>query len=545
MNNHRRSLAAFGVTHQPQTYQGMLAGVSKLTSAIRPTLGPFPRMVVLSSSRPGKAPELLDDGGLIARRLVQVLDRDEDIGVMYLRHLLWRIREDCGDGTATAAVMFEEIFKQGIRHIVNGGHAMPLRRYLEKGARLVLAELKEIARPVQGRDKVMRIAKSMCYDPAMAELLGEIFDTIGEYGHFELRESQGRGLEYKFTTGSYWEGPLHSKLMINQPAEKRAVFENAGVVVTDFAIEEPQHLVHVLVEARKAGITSLLMICNSISDPCLGFLMAESTRKFLSVITVKTPSQLLEEQSGGMEDIAVLTGAKPLTLHAGETLESVTPNHFGQARLVWADHQFFGIQGGQGNPRTIRQHVSSLKKLHASLEDGKMRSLVRSRIGNMLGGSAILFIGGATEVEINVNKDLAERAAESIRGAIAKGILPGGGAALLVCKPALQTAMDQANDPDEIAAYSILLRAMDIPLRTISANAGISPEDVFAEIKQAGPDHGYDVRKRGVFSIDQTEIFDTAYTVQEAAYRSIVGAALLLTVDVLVHHKKRETVMDT
>jgi chaperonin GroEL len=535
--------SGFGVVFQPRTYQGMLSGAARLASAIRPTLGPLPRMVALTKSDGGT--ELLDDGGLIARRLIQLPDRDEDVGAMYLRHLLWRMREDCGDGTATTAVLFDEILKLGVRHIVNGGNAVLLRNGLEKGARLVYAELEKMTRPFLGHRMLTHIAQSICYDESMAKMLGEIFDTIGEYGHFELRAGRGRGLDYEYTAGSYWEGPIHSKLMINRPAENRAVLEDTGVLVTDFAIEEINHLVRPIVEARKAGKTSLLLICNAINDECIGFLMSEQTRKVLPVIAVKTPSVRIEEQMGAMEDIAILTGGKQMTLHAGETLESVTPAHYGQARLAWANNQHFGLQGGQGDPRAIRRHFWSLKKLHAGMENSDSREIVRTRIGKLMGGSAILFTGGATEMEINTRKDLAERAAEAIRGAMMHGVIPGGGSSYLACRPALKTALEEALDPEEKAAYRILLTAMEIPLRTIAANAGLVPEEVFAELKQAGPGFGYDVRKRRTFDIGQAELIDSASVVQAAAYRAIMGAALLLTVDVLVHLKKPEAILDT
>ena len=537
-------VASFGVTIQPKTYQGMLNGVDKLVNAIRPTLGPFPRMVAMASSSPGRTPELMDDGGLIARRIIQFPDRDEDMSAMYLRHLLWRMREDCGDGTTTTAVLFQDILHQGIRHIVHAGHAMPLRNYLEQGARLVYAELEKMAQPVENQEMVARIAQSICYDPPMARMLGEIFETIGEFGHFELRSGQGRGLEYEYVEGTFWEGALHSKTMVNIPGENRALLENAAVLVTDLAIDDLHHLVRMITEAKKAGKTALMLICSALSEACVGFLMAESTRKVLPVFAVKTPSMRLEEQIAAMEDIAVMTGAAPMTRQAGETLETVDAHHFGQARNVWSKDQFFGIVGGQGDPHKVRQHFRQLKILHTHLDTGEARDLVRQRIGKLMGGSAVLYVGGATETEIKVRKDLAERTAEAIRGTIMKGVLPGAGMAFLACKPALQAAMQRATDPDEIAAYRILSHAMETPLRTIAANSGLVPNEVMARLKASPPGSVYDVIQKRAVPGDQIAVFDSASVVQNAAYRSILGAALLLTVDVLVRHKKPETMVE-
>ncbi len=523
----------------------MLRGVEKVVGAVRPTLGPFPRLVAVAPTMPGRSPELLDDGGIIARRIIQLPDRDEDIGAMYLRHLLWRVREDCGDGTATTAVLFDEILQQGVRHIVQGGSAMRLRAFLEKGARLVHLEMGKMTQQVSDNGSVARIAESICYDPAMANLLGEVFELIGPYGHFELRSGQGRGLEYESVLGVYWESRLLSKTMINVPGEGKAVLAEAAVLVTDFAIDDPHHLVHMITEAKKAGKSNLVLICNSINDTCVGFLNAESTRKVLHVIAVKTPASRLDEQIAAVQDISILTGASPLTLHAGETLMDVKGEHFGQARSIWANDQFFGIVSGKGNPHKIREHYWSLKSQYARLEFGEARTMMRNRIGKLLGGAVVLHVGGATETEINVRKDLAERSVESIRGALIDGVLPGGGMAFLACRPALKQAQQQAQDPDEVAAYRILFNAMDLPLRTMAENAGLRPDEVMAELKHSGPGFGYDIRRQQVIPMAQGDILDPAHVVQLAAYRSIVGAALLLTVDVLVHHKNPKIVADT
>lgn len=542
---------SYGVTSQPRTYRGMLRGVEKLVNAVRPTLGPYPRMVALASeSSASRAPELLDDGGLIARRLIQLPDRDEDIGAMYLRHVLWRMREDQGDGTATLAVLFEFILRQGIKHIVNGGHAMLLKSGLEKGARLVRAELEALTRPVDSAQQLIPIAESICADAEMARLIADIFDTISEYGHFELREGQGRGLEREFVQGSYWEGPLQSKSQANVPGQMRAELNNCAVLVTDFMIEDMHELVHVITEAKKAGHSSLLLVCSTISEPCIGFLNMESTRKVLPVIAVKTPELQIDAQMAAEEDIATLTGAVPLTRLAGETLNSLKAHHFGSARSAWADKQYFGIMGGQGDPLKVRQHIHRLRGQHSRLETGgggvaAERELIRQRIGRLMGGAAILWVGGAVDVEIAVRKDMAERAAEAVRGAMMKGVLPGGGMALLACKPALLRELNCAEDPDEKAAYRILLQAMDAPLRAIAANAGFSPDEVMAEVKLAGQGHGYDVRRRQVVSMETTQVVDAASVVTAAAYRAIKTAGLLLTVDVLIHHKDPETVTET
>lgn len=546
MTKSNSTVSSYGVTMQPKTYQGLLRGIEKVVNAVRPTLGPYPRMVALSTqSSANRSPELMDDGGLIARRIIQLPDRDEDIGAMFLRNQLWRMREDHGDGTATLAVLFDYVVRQGLRHIVHGGNAMPLRRYLEQGARLVLEQLQQMTMPVEGQKSLAKIAESICSDPEMAEKLSEIFETISAYGHLELRTGNGRGLEVEYVQGSFWESELHSMTQVNIPGEKKAQLHDCAVLVTDFMVEDLHHVVRMITEAKRAGATSLFLICNGISETCIGFLNTQQTRDVLPVIAAKTPPGNFDQQVAAMEDIALLTGGVPLTRHAGETLESVRQHHFGKARSVWTNHQFLGIVGGKGDPKRLKAQLRSLKNRHAVLEAGDERELIRQRIGKLMGGSAVLWAGGATDAEMNVRKDMASRAAEAVRGAILRGCLPGGGMALLACKPALKQAMERAENPDEKAAYRILLGAMDVPLRTIVSNAGMSPDEIMAYVKMAGDGYGYDVRKRQVVSCSQTEVIDAASIVQAAAVRAINSAALILTVDVLVRHKKPETVVDT
>lgn len=530
---------------QPQTYQGLLRGIEKLVGAVRPTLGPHPRMVALTSdTNRHHTPELLDDGGMIARRIVQLPDRDEDMGAMYLRHLLWKMREDYGDGTATLAVLFDEIVRQGVRYIVHGGNAMLLRKGLEEGARLVDRELYAMTAPAGGPEQLAQIAESVCADPAIAAELGEIFDTVGAYGHLELRKGNGRGLESEYLQGSFWKGELHSQTQATIPGERKAELENCAVLITDFNVEDMHQMVRMITEAKKAGADRLFLLCNGISEACIGFLNSPQTRSVLPVIAAKTPGAQFEEQTAAMEDLAVLTGGTPLTKNAGENLESTRASHFGRARGAWANDQYLGITGGQGDPLLVKRHIRVLKSRHAAVETSSARDLLRQRIGKLTGGSALLWVGGATDAEMAVRQDMASRAAEAVRGAMVKGVLPGGGMALLACKPALQEASEQAVQEEEKAAYRILMSAVEAPMRAILANAGLNPDAAMAEVRFTPGGRGYDARRRAVITAGGAGIFDSASVTQAAAHRAIAGAALLLTVDVLLRHKKPETVVE-
>jgi chaperonin GroEL len=535
------------VVFQPATYQGFQRGIDQIVSAVRPTLGPLPRIVALDRTvTPSKMPEILDSGGVIARRIIELPGRDEDMGAMFVRHLLWRMHEKVGDGTATAAVMFQSIYDQGVRYVVAGGNAMRLRHCLEGGMRVILDELAGMATHLEGKGQLAQIAESICYDPPLARMLGEIFDIIGEYGRLEIRSGRSRELEREYVEGMYWNGGVVSRQMITDHAKLRTDMENAAILISDLEVEDPRQLVPVIEMAVKAEIRSLLIIASKLSESAIAMLLAISKdpAKF-QVIAVKAPESTAIGRAGALQDLAVLTGGRPLAKVAGYTLSRVKLSDLGRARRVWADRTYFGIVGGKGDPRALREHIATLRAVFTRTDDPPERRKLRERIGKLMGGSATLWVGGATELEINARKERAERTADALRGAITEGVLPGGGVSLLACRPALQRMRDQTTDPDERAAYRILIKALEAPIRTILANAGHDASEVMAEVKGAGIGHGFDVRCGQVVDVAQAGIFDAANVQREAVRSAVGGAALALTVDVLVHHEKPSQAMDT
>ena len=535
------------VVLQPATYQGFQKGIDQIVSAVRPTLGPLPRIVALEKTvSSNQMPEILDDGGVIARRIIEIAGRDEDMGAMYVRHLLWRMHEKVGDGTASAAVMFKSIFDQGVRYITAGGNAMQLRRHLEKGMRVMVDELAAKAIHLEGKEPLAQIAESICYDPPLARMLGEIFDIIGEYGRLEIRSGRSRELEREYVEGMYWKGGVVSRQMITDHRKLRTEMENAAILITDFDIEDPRELMPVIQSVVQAEIRSLLIIASKLSDSAIAFLLAISKdpAKF-QAIAVKSPEMTATGRAGAMEDLAVLTGGRPLARVAGYTLGRVKLDDLGQARRLWADRTYLGIVGGKGDPRALREHIATLRAAFKHADEPQDRNKLRERIGKLMGGSATLWVGAATELEIQARKERAQRTADALRGAIADGVLPGGGVSLLACRPALQDALDQATDLDERAAYRILIKAVEAPIRTILANAGYDDSEVMAEIKQAGTGYGFDVRAGQVADMAQAGIFDSASVLRETVHTAVAGAALALTVDVLVHRKEPPQAMGT
>lgn len=542
------------VVFKPAAARAMQRGINTMVNVLRPTLGPHHRIVALDKVVRGGVPEMLDSGGVIARRILQLPDRDADMGAMFVRHMVWRQHEREGDGTVTLALLFQSIFNQGVTYLAAGGNPMAFRRYLTQGAQAVIAELSKMARPVEGQEMLARVAASVCFEPSLAKLLGEIFDIIGEYGRLELREGRGFESEREYVEGIYWDGGLLSRAMMapmaraapmpgSRPTDKtvlRAEAENAAILLTNLDIQAAEDLVPVLRTAVEAGHKALVIVARNLSDAAVSLLMANRDPERLWNFAVKSPGPGSDDEADGLADMACLTGGTPIIAAAGDTLWNVTAGHFGRARLAWANHEYFGILGGGGDPKVLRQHIAALRNAFRRVQDADTRKKLRARIGKLMGGTATLWVGGFTPSDIEFKKELAERASDAVRGAMLEGVLPGGGVALLACQPAVARLLEQATDADGRAAFRILHRALEEPMRAVIENAGYDPSEIMAQVRHAPAGYGFDATCGAVLDMAEAGIFDSAAALSQAVLTAVTGAGLALTTDVLVH-KRRPT----
>ena len=525
------------VVFQPRTARGFQGGVNKIVDAIRPSLGPVPRAVAIGRVSADRPPELLDSGGIIARRIIQLPNPDEDAGAMYLRGALWNLHERVGDGVATSAVLFQSIFNEGLKYIAAGGNAMILRRYLESGMEIIVEALEDMILPISGTEALTNVAKTVCHDHEMASALGNIVSIIGENGSLEIRSGHGRSIERELITGSYWPGAVVSKQMIYDVTQNRTVFENAAILVSDLDIEEAQDLAPVIKAAVEAQINSLVIMCTKASEQVQGLMVQSKNSEKLQIIAVKTPGIRSDVQMTYMSDIAVLTGGKPLLKAAGDTLASVTSEHFGYARRIWANEEYTGIVHPQGDPKVIRKYIDALRTAIEDVKNAEDRGRLQDRIGKLLGGAAAIDVGGLTETEMETRKELAKRTADALRGAWREGILPGGGTALLACRPALEEMLNGDQSLDARAAYRILRAALEAPFRAILTSSGYAPGSNLADVELAGPGFGFDVISGQVCEMIPSGVVDVATVQKQAVISAVRSAAMALTIDVLIHRK--------
>jgi chaperonin GroEL len=522
---------------QPRTARGFQGGINKIVDAIRPSLGPFPRAVAISRAPTTRSPELLDSGGIIARRIISLPNRDEDAGAMFIRGMLWNLHERVGDGVATAAVLFQTVFNQGLKYIAAGGSPMTLRYHLEQGADMIVSALDDLTQPITGAAALMGVAQTVCHDQALAQTLGNLISLIGDEGLLEIRAGRGRDIEHELIAGSNWPGALVSKAMIYDINKSRTVFENAAILITDLEIETPQELVPVIRAAVDAQINRLVVMCSKISEGAQAILLQSRRSDKLQIIAVKTPGIRSDVQMTSMLDMATLTGAKVLVKAAGDTLTSVTSGHFGHARRIWANAEYTGLVHPQGDPKAIRHHINTLRAAHKISTKDEERQKLEERIGKLLSGSAAIDVGGLTETEMETRKELARRTVRTLRGAAREGILPGGGTALLACRPALDELRADRDSLDARAAQRILIAALEAPFRTLMSNSGYSEGKILGEVEQAGRGAGFDILSGRMSEMIPNGIMDVASVQKQAVISAIRGAALALTIDILVHRK--------
>jgi chaperonin GroEL len=479
----------------------------------------------------------LDDGATIARRIIQLPNRDEDMGAMLLRHILWRMHEQVGDGTATTAVLFQAGVRESYRYLAAGYNPMRMRRGLQQSVEVTVHHLRNLARPLEGEEAISRVAHALCQDEEMASLLGEIFDIVGSEGYVQVEGGQKRVLEREYVEGGYWKtGWLSARFMTDH---KRQVAELAepAILISDLEINSASQLAPILEKVVQAGFKSFLVIGRDVKDSALGLLIHNARNKVISTLAVRAPG-FGAERKPVLRDITALTGGTLLDEQMGASIEHAKLADLGRARRAWARKSRFGLAGGYGDPVLLRRHIAQVRTALAKEEDNFEQDRLRRRLGMLLGGVAVLRVGASTKSEVEVRKARAERGVVAVRSALQGGVVPGGGKAYLDCKAVVQRASQQVSDDAERAGFALLERALEEPLRAIATNAGYAENTVIARLEASADGIGFDARTGQMCDLWTAGILDAEQTLETALQVAMSGVAMVLTTDVLVHRRK-------
>ncbi len=519
---------------QPRAGEALKAGIDTLADAVTPTLGPLTGLVALDdANRPG-SPELLDDGGAIARRILQLRDKDADVGAMLLRENLWRQKERYGDGTATAAALYQAVFAGGHRYISAGGDAMQLRRHLEGGMRLMLARCRELAQPLANTEEIKRLALSVSGDPEIAATLADIFDVLGAHSPVEVQDG-GRELRQEFFLGSFWESKVPSNIVFQGQAGDRIELRNTAWLISDFELDDLSALVKLVTAVYEAGFDSLAILAKSFSEQIIAAQGANSQMQDFKLVFIE-PTGLVDEQEAALEDLALITGGRALRGITGHSLYGVDKAALGKTELAWLDRNRFGVIAGGGDERAVAREIEALQRRYAASDDDRRREVLRARMGRLQGGSAVIYCNGSSQSEMRYRSELLTRTIAALRAALLEGALPGGGTALLRCLEPLRQAQKSSQDEHERAALQILMAAAKVPSTQLLSHAGHeAPSLVVNEVLSRSNGAGYDLASGLLSDMRGGGPLDSAAAVMGAIRSGIGGAALALTIDTIVH----------
>jgi chaperonin GroEL len=507
----------------PHARELLQSGFDTVGSALRPTLGPVARTVLVEQMNRTDPPELLDDAASVARRIVE-LPLYRNAGGMLMRHLVWRVLDQVGDGTATASVIAQALLREANRQIAAGANPALLRRGIDSGLVQALEALDRLARPIQGLEALRQVALAAGHDEAIADAIIEIHRRYGMDIVISVQEWLANELAIEVADGAKWNGGFASSEFVNDPERGLAWAESPYILVTNLFLERAEQVIPLMQRVATAGGRALVIIASRISGSALATLLVNNQRGSLQSLAIRAPGEGMH-RVGVLQDLAAQTGGRFLSADAGDRVENARIEDLGRCDLVWASRDFFAVIGGQGDPAAIEERVRLIRTALDSEDIPYDRELLRQRLGRLTGGVALLNVGAATKTEMLERKARAERAVKAVEAARDGGVVPGGGVALVAAAQSIVTCEDRLSFDERLGRLA-LIRAMEEPLRVIVQNAGGEPEPVVHAVRQGRGELGYDATRRQFVHTSEAGIMDP-HQVVRAALRSGVSAAVM------------------
>ena len=506
--------------------RGLKRGVDRLAEAVRVTLGPKGRNVVLDKKY--GSPTITNDGVTIARD-IELDDPFENMGAQLLKEIATKTDDVAGDGTTTAIVLGQAMIAEGLQNVSAGANPMGIKRGIEKGVEAIVVELKRQSRPVDNRAQIAAVASISAADPEVGRIIAEVMDKVGKDGVITVEEGQSLGLETEYTEGMQFDRGYLSAYLVTNADRMEAVLESPLILITDKKISSVKDMLPALELAVGQG-KPIVIIAEDVDGEALATLVVNKLRGTVQVLAVKAPG-FGDRRKEMLRDIAVLTGGTVISEEIGRKLDSVAFEDFGSARRVVATKDDTTIIDGDGKSDQIKARMSQIK---AQIEDTTSdydREKLQERLAKLSGGVAVIKVGAATEVELKEKKHRIEDALSTTRAAVEEGLVAGGGTTLLQAIPALDKIK---LDGDAQVGVDIVRKALEAPARQIADNAGQSGEVIVAHVKGLKPGFGYDALKGEYGDLFKAGIVDAAKVTRSALQNAASIAAMVLTTETLV-----------
>ncbi len=509
--------------------RSLKAGVDALGDALKVTLGPRGRTVVLDKKF--GPPAIVNDGVSIAKE-IELQDPFENMGAQLAKEVATKTNDVAGDGTTTATVLAQAIVREGVKNVAAGANPMALKRGLEKSVEAVVDALRDMARPVAGKEQIAQVASISAVDQEVGDLIADVMEKVGKDGVITVEESKGLHMETEFVDGMQLDRGYVSPYFVTNTERMEAVLEEPYILVTDKKISAVADILPVLERALQMTKT-LVIICDDCDGEALATLVVNKLRGTINALVVKAPG-FGDRRKAMLEDIAILTGGTFITEEMGRKLDNAQVADLGRARRVVASKEDTTIIEGFGSDEAIQARIKQIK---AQVEDTTSefdREKLQERLAKLAGGVAVVKVGAATEVELKEKKLRVEDALSATRAAVEEGIVPGGGVALLRCQGALDK-LEKDLEGDEKTGALILRKAVEEPMRLIAENAGREGSVVVDAVQKAKkPDEGYDAVRDDYANMFERGIVDPVKVVRAALENAASIAAMVLTTESLV-----------
>ncbi len=514
-------------------------GVDMLANAVKVTLGPRGRAVVLEKSF--GAPVITLDGVTIAKE-IELENKVQNIGASLVKEVASKTNDVAGDGTTTATVLAQTFIAEGVKNVSSGLDPIALRQGMTEAMDIVIGHLKKTSKKVNGKDEIAQVATISARDEAIGDLIAEVITTVGQEGVVTVEESQTLGLEHEVVEGMQFDRGYISAYMITDQERMEAVLEDPYILITDKKISGINDLLPILEKVAAKGKKELLLIAEDVDGEALATLVVNKLRGTFNVLAVKAPG-FGDRRKEMLQDIAVVTGGDFISEEVGRTLEHADIESLGSARRVVATKDNTVVVGGKGTKADIDKRIAQLKAQLEQTDSKFDREKLQERLGKLAGGVAVIRVGAATEVEQKEKQHRIEDAVAATKAAVEEGIVPGGGVALVRAAEALKghiANMDKDNLA-KITGAKIILQGLYAPLRQIAENAGYEGSVVIEKvIHGTNGDYGFNAATGNYGNLYQDGVVDPVKVTRSALQNAVSVAEMLLITEAVVSEKPRK-----
>jgi len=505
----------------------ILSGVEQLAAAVKVTLGPKGRNVVIDKKF--GSPTITKDGVTVAKE-IDLEDPNENMGAQMVKEVAEKTSDIAGDGTTTATILAEAIYREGLKNVTAGANPMELKRGIEKAVEKIVEELGKLSTPIKDKKEIAQVASIAANsDTAIGELIAEAMDKVGKDGVITVEEAKSTATTLEVVEGMQFDQGYLSPYFVTDAERMEVLLEDPYILIYEKKISSIKDILPLLEKIARAG-KPLLIIAEEVEGEALATLVVNKLRGTFVACAVKAPGYG-DRRKAMLEDIAVLTGGKAITEDLGIKLENVDVEDLGKAKRVKIDKENSTIVEGAGKNQAINGRIAQLKKQIDDTDSDYDKEKLQERLAKLAGGVAVINVGAATETEMKEKKARVEDALHATRAASQEGIIPGGGVALIRCLPALDKLKV---DQDEKIGVNIVKRAIEEPLRQIVQNAGLEGSVVVQRIKQEKTNVGYDVSQDAYVDMIDAGVIDPTKVTRTALQNAASIAALLLTTEVII-----------